>query len=73
MPLIDTNKMTDSTPSNKKLKGKVTIVTGGASSMDEATHSGDFRNFVQGVPISLLKYFGSFWFISGGKHGLETL
>ena len=35
--------------------------------------SGDFRNFVQSVPISLLKYFGSFRFISGGKHGLETL
>ena len=36
-PLIDTNKMTDSTPSNKKLQGKVTVITGGTSGMGEAT------------------------------------
>nr|POF06621.1 (-)-isopiperitenol/(-)-carveol dehydrogenase, mitochondrial [Quercus suber] len=29
--------MTDSTPSNKKFQGKVTIITGGASGMGEAT------------------------------------
>ena len=35
--LIDTNKMTEFTPSNKKLQGKVAIIIGGASGMGEAT------------------------------------